>query len=417
VGGTIPLFGWRLKGGWLTGFLWALFVTGLLSGLARLVWRLLLAAIGRVIPLTVRTPAEGNRPAASSGEGDVGDLPRPPEGAQAGYHAGFAAHCAVASQLAYKTNEAVLEAARALNLGGCSIIVEHNHRCLFLVFADFIIVAFRGTDPTEIADWKTNVRHTPAPGPFGPVHEGYLAAVELLWPRITASLQRMREHEQPLLLTGHSMGGALAVVAAAKFAAENAIPVAGLYTFGQPAVAEPAFETELATRLDGRYFRFVNSVDMVPGLLDGTSLKGGGQLLFIDRVGRIHTGDATSRIESARVLSQVLEPETDRAPLQDHDMAEYVRALSSAAPAGQRHSGIRGLTPRESLHLWVSAALYVAVFLTLCVLTWRTHGAEAFALGTGALFTLAILGVMFVLPQEYNDHLLHWYTRQGLTPK
>ena len=88
--------------------------------------------------------------------------------------------------------------------------------------------------------------------------------MEVLWPRLTASLRRMREREQTLLLTGHSMGGALAVVAAAKFAADGAIPIAGLYTFGQPTVAEPAFETELATHRR-RYFRFVNSVDMVPG--------------------------------------------------------------------------------------------------------------------------------------------------------
>ena len=37
--------------------------------------------------------------------------------------------------------------------------------------------------------------------------------------------------------------------------------------------------------------------------------------------------------------------------------------------------------------------------------------------GTGATFTLAILGVMYFFPQEYNDHLLRWYTRRRLAPK
>ena len=49
--------------------------------------------------------------------------------------------------------------------------------------------------------------------------------------------------------------------------------------------------------------------------------------------------------------------------------------------------------------------------MALCVRTWMADGTEAFAMGTGALFTLTILGFMFGLPQEYDDHLLHWYVR------
>lgn len=416
VGGTIPLFGWRLEGGFLTGILWALFVTGPIASVARLAWRLLLAAIGRVIPLAVVTPADANQPAASSSEGNEEGLRPPPEGAAAGYNAGFASYCAVASELAYEPDEGVRPVAEALKASAFSIIVEHNHRCLLLVYADCIIVAFRGTDPGEIADWETNLQKTPVAGPLGLVHGGYLAAVELLWPRITASLQRMRDREQSLLLTGHSMGGALAVVAAAKFAADGTIPLAGLYTFGQPGVAEPGFETELASRIEGRYFRFVNSIDMVPGIFDGT-FTSGGQQLFIDRGGRIHTGDVTLLMDSTRTLTHMLEPETRHTEVDDHSMAEYVRALTSSAPVAQGRSGIGGLTRRETVHLWVSGALYVAVFVAFCVLTWRTHGAEAFAMGTGAMFTVAILGFMLALPQEYNDHLLYWYTHQRLAPR
>jgi triacylglycerol lipase len=313
-------------------------------------------------------------------------------------------------------DDGVRQAVSMLKLRGLSIIVEHNHRCLLLVYDDCIIVAFRGTQAREIADWKTNLQSTPAPGPLGLVHGGYLAAVELLWPRITASLQRMREREQSLLLTGHSMGGALAVVAAAKFAADGVIPIAGLYTFGQPTVAEPAFETELAARIGGRYFRFIHSVDMVPGIFVDTAFAAGGQQLFIDRGGRIHTGNPISRMESTRLLTQVFD-ETRSAEVDDHSIAKYVQALTSSAPVAQPRSGIRGLTPRETLHLWVSAAVYVALFVAFCVRTWMADGTEAFAMGTGALFTLAILGFMFILPQEYNDHLLHWYRRQRLAPK
>ena len=418
VGGTIPLIGWHLEGGVLTGVLWALLVSGFISWSARLVLRLLLAVMGKVIPMTVSTAGAvatataTSQPASSSHE-DADVVAPSPEGAGDGYHSGFASLCAVASQLVYQPDEQIKQLLGPLKASGLSIIVEHNHRCLLLAYADCIVVAFRGTDAGELADWKTNLQHKPTSGPFGLVHSGYLAAVDLLWPRLTASLQRMRENNQTLLLTGHSMGGALAVVAAAKFAAEGILPLAGLYTFGQPAVAEAAFENELASRMAGRYFRFVNSIDMVPGIPVDVAFTAGGQQFFIDRGGRIHTGDVTTRMMSAHLLTSVLEPETRRAELEDHGIAEYVRALAAAATA-RPGSRPQGFTRRETIHHWISVVLFAALFIAMGVLFWNAHGAQAFAMAMGAIYTLAILTGMLVWPREYNDHLLHWYTRQGL---
>jgi triacylglycerol lipase len=415
-GGTIPLLGWELEGGFLTGLLWGLVISGTIASVARLGLLFLLKAVGKVIPLTVAASAQSSTPtAAASTEGD--GVLAAPDGVADGYNPGFASLCSVASGLVYQPDEAVNGTLGALKAGGLSLIVEHNHRCLLIAYADCIIVAFRGTDAGEIDDWKTNLQHKPAAGAFGLAHSGYLAAVDLLWPRLTASIEQMRDNQQTLLLTGHSMGGALAVVAAAKFAAEGAIPVAGLYTFGQPAVADASFHRELATRVEDRYFRFVNSSDMVPGLHVDPVFAPGGQLLFIDRGGRIHTGTALRPILSTRLLTQVLEPETRRAEVGDHGIAEYVRVLTSAGPVTPRAPGLRGLTRRETVHLWISAALYATVFVMLCVRTWNTDGTEAFAMGSGAVGILMVLAFMFVWPQEYNDSLLHWYTRQGLTRK
>lgn len=413
VGGTIPFTGWQLEGGILTGVLWAFFVSGFISWAARLALRVFIKAIGFAIPLSIASAPTTNPSSESSSADETSSLPPSPDGVADGYHPGFASVCAVASQLVYASDEAVKGALSALQAGGLSLIVEQNHRCLLLVYADCIIVAFRGTDAGELADWKTNMQRAPAPGPFGQVHSGYLAAVDLLWPRLTASLQRMREGEQSLLLTGHSMGGALAVVAAAKFASSGAIPIAGLYTFGQPAVADPGFEAELARRVGGRYFRFINSIDMVPGLAVDPAFRHGGQQLFIDRGGRIHTRDLLGTMMSAHLLTGVLEPEARRAEVDDHGIAEYVRALTTT-PATPALAGMGGLTTRERIHLWISATVYAAVFVGFCVLTWRSDGADAFAMGMGAVFALVILAGMLVWPQQCNDHLLHWYTRQGL---
>lgn len=413
-GGTIPLIGWTLEGGFLTGVLWGLLVSGTISGLARMALMFLLKGVGKVIPLTVAVAPASTPAAAAPSDGD--GVLSAPDGVADGYHPGFASLCAVASSLVYQPDEAVKNTLSALQASSLSLIVEHNHRCLVLVYADCIVVAFRGTDAGEIDDWKTNLQRTPAAGPFGLVHSGFLAAVDLLWPRLLAALEKNRDNQQALLLTGHSMGGALAVLAAAKFAADGAIPIAGLYTFGQPAVAEASFERELSTRVEGRYFRFVNSADMVPGIAVDPAFAPGGQHLFIDRGGQIHTGIALRQMLSTRLLTQVLEPETRRAEVGDHGIAEYVRALTSVTSVAPRAPGLRGLTRRETVHLWISTALYATVFAMLCVRTWNTDGTEAFAMGSGAVLILMLLAFMFVWPQEYNDHLLQWYTRQGLTP-
>jgi hypothetical protein len=118
------------------------------------------------------------------------------------------------------------------------------------------------------------------------------------------------------------------------------------------------------------------------------------------------------RLISTTLLTGVLEPEVRRAELEDHGISEYVRALTTAAVT--RPSGPHEMTRRERIHLWVTATLCAAAFVAFCVLTWTSDGAKAFAMGFGAVFTLALLIAMLVWPREYNDHLLNWYTRQGL---
>lgn len=42
------------------------------------------------------------------------------------------------------------------------------------------------------------------------------------------------ESNRPIFVTGHSLGAALATIAAARMAAEHDLPVAALYTVGSP---------------------------------------------------------------------------------------------------------------------------------------------------------------------------------------
>jgi triacylglycerol lipase len=75
------------------------------------------------------------------------------------------------------------------------------------------IVAFAGTDPLKINDWITDFRALPSE--HG-IHTGFQEAVAATWDRIKAAIENRPQGEQAVFFTGHSLGGALAIIAAMK---------------------------------------------------------------------------------------------------------------------------------------------------------------------------------------------------------
>ncbi|MBE9069726.1 lipase family protein [Leptolyngbya cf. ectocarpi LEGE 11479] len=144
-----------------------------------------------------------------------------------------------------------------------------------------MVLAFRGSQ--EIRDWYTNFNtqlrnftirkagKTTLSSYKGHVHTGFFLAWASIEKAVLAQIYRWQNEEAlkqnsklpPLLITGHSLGGALATMAAASLH-ENGIDVAGLYTFGQPRVGDIRFTRQLNNNLDGKVFRFVNNNDVVP---------------------------------------------------------------------------------------------------------------------------------------------------------
>jgi hypothetical protein len=66
-------------------------------------------------------------------------------------------------------------------------------------------------------------------------------------------------------ITGHSLGGALALLAAWRFK-RKFIPVHQVYTFGAPMVGNQETSDAIDRELPDRIFRFVNTEDPVPKL-------------------------------------------------------------------------------------------------------------------------------------------------------
>ncbi len=130
-----------------------------------------------------------------------------------------------------------------LSLGGTSVIV------------------FRGTD--DASDWITNLETTTQRTPHGRVHRGFSKAYRSLSSQLQELLQR-QSPDQKLWVTGHSLGGALAVLCAYDLVEKQGRPVSGLITFGQPMVARRDFAAHLDEILQGRYAYLVNEADVIP---------------------------------------------------------------------------------------------------------------------------------------------------------
>lgn len=125
---------------------------------------------------------------------------------------------------------------------------------------ELAILAFRGT--TDAADWRTNLdakRLTSlaeVPGrPAVCVHQGFHRAYTAVEEPVRALLDGIRD--KPIYITGHSLGGAVAVVATACLARDE---IAACYTFGAPRVGDRSLDAIVKPP----HYRIVNGWDVVP---------------------------------------------------------------------------------------------------------------------------------------------------------
>lgn len=144
--------------------------------------------------------------------------------------------------------------------------------------APYLVVAFRGTE-MEIGDWLTDVHAIPVVDTQADtkVHGGFFKALtENRDQNGKSVLERVKEivagetakagrDALPCFFTGHSLGGALALLTTK----EIALDINGAcYTFGGPRVADYNYFKFMKTPV----FRVVNSADIVPRVPPGAGM-------------------------------------------------------------------------------------------------------------------------------------------------
>ncbi len=121
-------------------------------------------------------------------------------------------------------------------------------------FDGMLVLAFRGTQKT-VTDIRTDIKADLIDAPQGGrVHRGFYEAFKQIQAPVTKMINK--HPGLPLYITGHSLGGALALIAT-RYLAPNSI--GATYTFGCPRAADDAFFKDIRTPV----YRVVNAADGV----------------------------------------------------------------------------------------------------------------------------------------------------------
>lgn len=167
---------------------------------------------------------------------------------------------AEASAAAYGNSTAVKTWGAANGFSGeVHFFAQSDVEGFWSVEGDVGLLALRGTQ--SAAHWIRNLSVIPYRHEWGFVHVGFLDGITDI-EAVMQSFSQAARHCRHVWVTGHSLGGAMAIVAAARLKLSGIR--SSVYTFGQPRMCSSGFGDRFATELPGRFVRFVNQNDIVP---------------------------------------------------------------------------------------------------------------------------------------------------------
>ncbi len=208
-----------------------------------------------------------------------------------------------------------------------------------------IILVFRGTELSSgwakmIKDFirtNTNILLSPVPhfGSGAKVHSGFWNAFLSVRSRVIALIRSRKTANQTIWITGHSLGGAQAVLAA-RTCQHDGIPVRGLYTYGCPRIGNDIFRSHFGISNSQRY---VYALDLVPMTPDNILLG----YRHIGRTNNFHVPplpgagpyDSTLKLNDSETIGS--------GSVSDHDVRLYEAALFHHLSAAKQ-----GLVPRPA---------------------------------------------------------------------
>lgn len=148
------------------------------------------------------------------------------------------------------------------------------------VINDTLVISVRGSEPSSWIDWvKTDLNTTQVPAlgigkTDSYIHAGFMVAASSVWKEVAYRVKKLFKSHSPkkVLIAGHSLGGAIAVVTASTIiknaqtdkVLKSIIPLLEVHAFGAPRVGNEAFSKWYNRQLGDRTFSHVYYMDIVP---------------------------------------------------------------------------------------------------------------------------------------------------------
>lgn len=154
--------------------------------------------------------------------------------------------------------------AKGMGFEECRSFQANNSAAHALISEKVVVIAFRGTEFTSLSDWKTDA-YTKFLGVqgVGRMHTGFHTAYQDVRKDVEKVINENKGKK--IWLTGHSLGGAMAVVCGVQL--KNAKIVAPqIITYGQPRVGDNQTARWIDRNFSKSYQRIVNDNDVVPTL-------------------------------------------------------------------------------------------------------------------------------------------------------
>ena len=189
----------------------------------------------------------------------------------------LAIHYAKLSSYAYMDEKTAKPLAKELGYLKNKLISNGSAQCMIFSNKEDIVVAFRGTEPTQFKDvladlkaWKHRSKTN------GWVHVGFYDEVKKVYDDMLAYINA--RPTKKLYICGHSLGGGMSMVTAARLQDR----VEAVYTYGCPRTGDRVWRSNCSFT----HYRFVNSNDVVPKVpLKIMGYKHYGNLQYINYYG------------------------------------------------------------------------------------------------------------------------------------
>jgi len=202
---------------------------------------------------------------------------------------------------------------------------ENENFAYLAVHPTYAVLAFKGTVPSESQTVKTDEDFKMVRARYGEFHQGFIDTYRKMAPAIEKALAQL---DVPIYITGHSLGGALALISATFIKDQDHL--AACYTYGCPKVGNSQFADHL---FKVPVYRCVHHADIVPAVPFYTmGFRDYGDMRYLSDDDKVCGGSQAF----FRRLIAIGNPFNWLDCINDHAIANYMRILHRFAEERNR---------------------------------------------------------------------------------